>query len=174
MSPNKKDARGQEIQVGTRVAFNYSGSVAIGTIEKITPSGEFHIRRETHAGMRWGQVPANTLSKVKNVNNLIAINEVEDIEQKARDHRNQILQEYNKVPDAVAYTAQKEAFNFLKMVREAWDLDDLKMALEELFSCPIDKHIEALEESLATLKEPTQTYKNDMESFLEEYINTKP
>lgn len=115
--PIYKDARGHDLVVGTRVAYNYSGMVAIGVIEHITGS-EYHIRRETHIGAS----TQNTLSKVKHQSSLLAINEVEDVEKARRILRQEALADFA--------TANKE---FLKKIRDAWDLDDVMMHCEEQF-----------------------------------------
>lgn len=114
----RQDARGVDLLVGTRVAFNYSGQVAIGVIEKITPN-EYHIKRETHTT---GYGTSNPVSKVKNAYSILAINEVADVEAARRELQRQAREDYA--------TANKD---FLKMIANAWDLDDILLGVEEKY-----------------------------------------
>lgn len=117
------DTRGHTLTVGTRVAFNYSGNVAIGVIEHITPGGEFHIRRETHiTSSIYSSKPKNTLSAVKNAASLIAINEVEDVKKVSTKMRNQALEDFGN--------ANKK---LMIAIRDAWDLGDVHLTMEEMF-----------------------------------------
>jgi len=70
-----KDARGTEIEVGQTVAFNFSGEIAVGVIERIAPSKRyghedtvFHVRRITHTG-HW----AKPVSRVTRPQNLLVL-----------------------------------------------------------------------------------------------------
>lgn len=112
------DARGTTITVGTRVAFNYSGDIAVGVVEKITGT-EFHIRRETHLT---GYYATNPISKVRKVSSLLAIFEIEDIEKATKELRKQVLDDFAN--------ANKELF---RVVADAWDLHEVELYLEERY-----------------------------------------
>lgn len=64
----RKDLRGTLIEVGSRVAFNYSGNVASGVVEKLTAS-EIHILRDTD------YYGSNPISKIKNASGVLVIYE---------------------------------------------------------------------------------------------------
>ena len=134
--PHQKDSRGQEIDIGTRVAFNYSGSIAIGTVEKVLP-GTYHIRRETHLSGYGGH---NPISKVRNIRNLIAINEVDDIAKKSHEHRLEVLQDAGKLESVIVEV------ELLQLIKDAWDIDDLKMALEERYGVTVNERLKDLED----------------------------
>lgn len=109
------DIRGRQLVEGVRVAFNYSGDLAIGTITKVQ-GGTFHIKRETHANH------SNPISKVKNARSLVAIVEAKDVERTSREIRNQSLQDWADANGRI-----------LRLIDEAWDLHDLILSIEELF-----------------------------------------
>ena len=77
-----KDCRGTILEVGQKVAYNYSGSVAYGEILKIT-SSVIHIWR--FAPHPNGMYTSNNVSKVKRPTGMMVIFEPEDMWQQTRE-----------------------------------------------------------------------------------------
>lgn len=129
-----KDARGNIFQPGSRVAFNYSGDVATGVLEHITPGGEFHIRRDPE------YVGANPISKVKRFRSLVVIFESQKIRDQIVDLRVEMKEYYQSLLDSALQKLEKredklkeDYLALIKAVREAGDVDDVTFWLTERF-----------------------------------------
>lgn len=113
----QQDVRGNPLEIGTRVAFNYSGDTAIGVITAIT-GGYFSIERETH--------PKNDhkVSKVKKATSMLAIYEGED---KGVDVPS-LMQEIGDLR-----TEARSQRVLLSKIADAWDLSEVEIYLEEQY-----------------------------------------
>jgi hypothetical protein len=130
---NKKDSLGRSLEPGVRVAFNYSGNVASGTIEKITPS-EIHILRDE--GFSGG---TNRISKVKNARSCLvlhganvtsALNEqMAMLEARSTQAEAELRGKYNER----LITLKDQLTDIICKIGDAWDLDEVQMFVEERY-----------------------------------------
>lgn len=74
----RRDNRGTALEPGQRVAYNFSGNIAMGTIKRITPSGVIHIDRE------WPVNHNGAVSQVKDSRGVMVVHE-EGYEQGYKD-----------------------------------------------------------------------------------------
>lgn len=131
------------ITPGSRVAYNYSGDVATGVVEKITSGGEFHILRdeEFHG--------TNPISKVKRAGSVLVIHESESIRKQIIERRDRMEADYDlRLSYAVSKLEarekkiQEKTTALIETVRDAWDVDEVKMKLVELFGEDVFKEEE--------------------------------
>lgn len=126
-----KDALGNYLTVGTRVAFNYSGDVATGEIVKIT--SEYHIKRDA------GFHGSNPISKVKRPYSLLVIHDSGT--QKAINDA--LARQYDSLTiDATRMIDKEEErtkrvkgklTNLIHVIADAWDLDEVRLHVKEVF-----------------------------------------
>lgn len=124
----RKDRLGNKIVPGIRVAFNYSGEVASGIVEKITGT-ETHIKRDEGFGGK------NPISKVKNASSILVLNDEQEQELLIayRDSYDELKKQWDE-----SFTEQEAALKrkyaaFIADLRNAWDIDEAKMLVEHHF-----------------------------------------
>jgi hypothetical protein len=140
-----KDSKGTPILPGVKVAYNRSGDVVTGIVEKVTPS-QITITRDE--GFNYG---GSRTSRVKRGQSCLVLGDpesqelaaayavgVESLKESLRDdlvyRKAQLEAEYKKRESklANAYTA------FLDDLKNAWDVDEMKMLAEHHFGDVIE------------------------------------
>lgn len=129
----RTDRRGNTIEAGARVAYNYSGDVASGTVVKVTNS-EIHIERDSEFH------GTNPISRVKRPEGVLVIHEGGAVkDQIARIKADQISLREAYVAQETHKLEEREDRIKLKLtalieiIGDAWDLDEVKMRVEEMF-----------------------------------------
>lgn len=150
----RKDRKGNIIEPGVRVAFNYSGDVATGIVEKLTPS-EIHIRRDSdwHGN--------NPISKVKRDMSVCvifeddyvklldsAVNKAVAAQTKMLHDQREKLEQSRIESDEFLDQAKKNFADIINVVRKAWDLDEIKLYVEEKFGSQVLEEEEEVPEWL--------------------------
>lgn len=124
-----KDALDRVLESGTRVAFNYSGNVASGTIDHITKGGEIHIKRDDGFG------GGNPISKVKRWNSVLVIadNDVtEALKHQSVRHDTELTVVAKHFVERTDNLKLKVTA-LLEKIEDAWDVDEIQMYAEDLF-----------------------------------------
>lgn len=129
----RKDLRGTPIEVGSRVAYNYSGDVATGVVIKITGS-EIQIQRDPE------YYGTNPISKVKRSSSVLVIHEqgsteiarlnklTLEIDRERTDAlRKEVRAEFRA-------NAMREKLSLLiTKISDAWSVDEIQVLVEDLF-----------------------------------------
>lgn len=124
----KKDRLGNLIRPGARVAFNYSGNVASGTVEKVTGT-EIHIKRDEGFG------GSNPISKVKHIHSILVLNDEEQQEMLVayRDSYDELKKQWDESFKTKEAELTGKYAAFITDLRNAWDIDEAKMLVEHHF-----------------------------------------
>lgn len=130
----RKDLRGTLIEVGSRVAFNYSGNVASGVVEKLTAS-EIHILRDTD------YYGSNPISKIKNASGVLVI-----YEGSTRDEINRLNKLTLEIDRERAAAIRKQVWaetrsnavcekltQLIVCISDAYSVDEIQLLVEDLF-----------------------------------------
>lgn len=147
-----KDARGNTVTPGSRVAYNYSGDVATGTVISITNS-VVKIQRDpewtTNSRMvyknnRWESEPilepTPKYSNVKNRRSVLVLYEDRKIADQITAKERNLQEWYDSM---LAYETEKvrererkiedKTSQLIKAIINAWDVDEIKDKLVEIF-----------------------------------------
>lgn len=129
--PMVMDSRGTPILPGVKVAYNRSGDVVTGIVEKVTPS-QITITRDE--GFNYG---GSRTSRVKRGQSCLVLGDPESQEALRGNleyRKAQLKAEYKERESklANAYTA------FLNDLKNAWDVDEMKMLAEHHFGDVIE------------------------------------
>lgn len=161
-----KDARGNPVVVGSRVAYNYSGDVATGTVTNITPSN-VKIERDaewtnriTYVHERDGTIKPHIApstvpeySNVKNRRGIIVIYEgktsaaqmIEKENAIRAGYESQVAASFEKLQDKEQKINERTT-ELIKTVINSGDIDEIKDKLVELFGEDVLKHQEDIPE----------------------------
>lgn len=123
----KKDSAGTFINVGDRVAFNYSGDVALGTVTKI--ASDIIIERDKNFG------GTNPISRVKNGRSVLIIETKENLEALGLVPLSQVDEQNNALSKAVQQIGALEIqrLALFEIIKDAFSVDEIKIWIEEVY-----------------------------------------
>lgn len=165
------DARGNRVSPGSRVAYNYSGDIATGTVVAVTASN-VKIERDSEWTTQYKHVkqadgswvkeffenPQPEYSNVKNRRSVLVINE----SAKATDHIAKVrgemsaayaasLEEHRQRFQSHEDALKEKLTEMIKCIANAWDLDEVKDKMVELYGEDVLKHEEEVPEWIAAI-----------------------